>query len=191
MENRKKIHIHTGAKRTAAHSCEHRHLQSQPVLQGAQKEPPAVIQIKTSYKLKCYNCNETGHITKNCPQPVICRTCKQTGHKAGDPACPVPSEEPPTLNCDAPLEAPETISDGVSETQIASTLRALKDNSILKESTRKRKKEKKERSRSPGITPRGDSDSDSATEQQWKKTCPRERDPDNVLEMDHQDDGPS
>ena len=35
----------------------------------------------------CGNCQETGHIRRNCPHDIICYECKQPGHKKGSPEC--------------------------------------------------------------------------------------------------------
>lgn len=40
-------------------------------------------------KLRCVNCNERGHIKKECRAPIraiVCRMCGATGHK--EPRCP-------------------------------------------------------------------------------------------------------
>ena len=35
----------------------------------------------------CTNCLEKGHLAATCMSPVVCRECRKTGHKRGDPAC--------------------------------------------------------------------------------------------------------
>ena len=35
-------------------------------------------------QIKCYNCNDFGHIARNCPHPLVCRYCKEVGHLLPD-----------------------------------------------------------------------------------------------------------
>ena len=37
--------------------------------------------------LVCFNCFQRGHISRECPDPTLCRACKQEGHKQGDSVC--------------------------------------------------------------------------------------------------------
>ena len=36
---------------------------------------------------QCWNCFETGHLSYECTNPTVCRTCKKPGHKQGDSTC--------------------------------------------------------------------------------------------------------
>jgi hypothetical protein len=38
-------------------------------------------------KIVCSKCLENGHHMSVCKNDVVCRTCKKTGHKRGDPVC--------------------------------------------------------------------------------------------------------
>ena len=44
-------------------------------------------QKQTEEEKVCGNCNETGHIRRNCPNEVVCFECNQPGHKRGSPLC--------------------------------------------------------------------------------------------------------
>lgn len=48
------------------------------------KNPDTRTPIKNEAgEFKCYNCNNFGHLSRNCPEPkrpLICRACQQTGH---------------------------------------------------------------------------------------------------------------
>ena len=39
--------------------------------------------------LICMNCLEKGHLAATCTSSVVCRECRKTEHKRGDPACTV------------------------------------------------------------------------------------------------------
>lgn len=41
----------------------------------------------------CYNCMEKGHVSFNCPNPVVCRACKLTGHRQHDAECSLGVEQ--------------------------------------------------------------------------------------------------
>ena len=39
------------------------------------------LKKKGDYKEQlCFNCNQSGHISKNCPKDIICKYCKDSGH---------------------------------------------------------------------------------------------------------------
>ena len=33
-------------------------------------------------QVRCYNCNEVGHIRKNCKKVIVCNICRRIGHRA-------------------------------------------------------------------------------------------------------------
>lgn len=47
-------------------------------------------QKQTDVEKVCGNCNETGHIRRDCPNEVVCYECKKSGHKRGSPLCQGP-----------------------------------------------------------------------------------------------------
>ena len=38
----------------------------------------------------CSRCFTKGHLASSCTNDIVCRTCKQPGHKSGQPSCPLP-----------------------------------------------------------------------------------------------------
>ncbi len=39
------------------------------------------------FEKECYNCYEKGHVAKTCPNPSVCRVCKEIGHEEGSNDC--------------------------------------------------------------------------------------------------------
>jgi hypothetical protein len=42
------------------------------------------VQTKPTFQKRCFNCNDTGHIARDCPYDPICAYCKKGGHKKHD-----------------------------------------------------------------------------------------------------------
>ena len=40
----------------------------------------------------CSRCVTKGHLASSCTNDIVCRTCKQPGHKSGHPSCPLPTD---------------------------------------------------------------------------------------------------
>ncbi len=40
----------------------------------------------------CSRCFTKGHLASSCTNDIVCRTCKQPGHKSGHPSCPLPTD---------------------------------------------------------------------------------------------------
>ncbi|XP_023234497.1 uncharacterized protein LOC111634047 [Centruroides sculpturatus] len=66
-----------------------RSFQSKPNLPTEHRKPQPYRNKRDSKTLKCFNCNEIGHISSNCSyksEGIRCFKCKKFGHKAN--ACP-------------------------------------------------------------------------------------------------------
>lgn len=61
--------------------------------------PGAKLPIKNEAgEFKCFNCNEYGHLSRECKEPkreLFCRNCKQKGHRQGSCTAAAPA---PTVN---------------------------------------------------------------------------------------------
>jgi hypothetical protein len=42
------------------------------------------LQTKPTFQKRCFNCNDTGHIARDCPYDPICAYCRKGGHKKHD-----------------------------------------------------------------------------------------------------------
>jgi hypothetical protein len=52
---------------------------------GKKKATPVIlVQTKPTFQKRCFNCNDTGHIARDCPYDPICAYCKKGGHKKHD-----------------------------------------------------------------------------------------------------------
>ena len=40
----------------------------------------------------CSRCFTKGYLASSCTSDIVCRTCKQPGHKSGHPSCPLPTD---------------------------------------------------------------------------------------------------
>ena len=58
--------------------------------------PKLFYREQAEYKPRqCFKCLEQGHLARDCPNQVRCRTCNGSGHKAGDPECSLGIPPPP------------------------------------------------------------------------------------------------
>src|SRR5690606_19108296 len=76
----------------------------------------------TSSDIRCYNCQETGHISKNCDkprQPNFCTACKKEGHSRRE------CKQPLWSNCPVKIE-------GEHRPSSASVSSTSKGSSVLK-----------------------------------------------------------
>eukprot|EP00745_Piridium_sociabile_P012590 TRINITY_DN19220_c0_g1_i4.p2 TRINITY_DN19220_c0_g1~~TRINITY_DN19220_c0_g1_i4.p2 ORF type:complete len:162 (-),score=22.80 TRINITY_DN19220_c0_g1_i4:188-673(-) len=68
----------------------------------------------------CSRCFTKGHAASTCQNDIVCRTCKNSGHKMGHPSCPLTSAEKDKQTSQTPPQhqpAPEperATSDGLS-----------------------------------------------------------------------------
>ena len=46
---------------------------------------------QTRPQVNCHNCLSPGHVAANCTSDVVCRGCRQPGHRQGDPGCTMPA----------------------------------------------------------------------------------------------------
>ena len=53
----------------------------------------------------CSRCFTKGHLPSSCTNDIVCRTCRQPGHKSGHPSCPLPTD---SSSSSTVVERPQT-----------------------------------------------------------------------------------
>ena len=97
----------------------------------------------------CSVCLQTGHHRSVCTNDVVCRTCKQPGHRGGDPSCPLDQSQSEPLR--------KSKDPNHEEQSNATNQKTNQENKTSQEVPRQEKEKKSSPSGTPGKTTSKDS----------------------------------
>ena len=95
MAHRYAVRLHQDTRSRSPEKDEYWQRNSNAVSSRAktkQKTTTTQTNRTTTENSTCSRCFTKGHLASSCTNDIVCRTCKQPGHKSGHPSCPLPTD---------------------------------------------------------------------------------------------------